>query len=131
MVYIGGNRLLHPLTVSAELQIKNVAAASNAALQHDVAFLQKETQNMQSKLERSLQGFETVQQEAQAVEGEIVDEVRSLALIPCAALQSLLCCCSIFRLRPGQQLVSSCCENLWGDALHAEQICAVSGSSGP
>ena len=58
------------------MQIKNVAAASNAALQRDVAFLQKETQELQSKLEKSLQSFDTVQQEAQAVEGEVVDEVR-------------------------------------------------------
>ena len=62
----------------AGAQIKNVAAASNAALQHDVAFLQRETQELQSKLERSLQGFDTVQQEAQAVEGEVVDEVSVL-----------------------------------------------------
>ena len=58
------------------MQIKNVAAASNAALQHDVAFLQKETQELQTKLEKSLQSFDTVQQEAQAVEGEVVDEVQ-------------------------------------------------------
>ena len=57
------------------LQIKNVAAASNAALQHDVASLQKETQEMQNKLDCSLQSFDAVQQEAQAVEGEVVDEV--------------------------------------------------------
>ena len=58
-------------------QIKNVAAASNAALQHDVAFLQKETQELQTKLKESLQSFDTVQQDAQAVEGEVVDEVTS------------------------------------------------------
>ena len=58
------------------MQIKNVAAASNAALQHDVEALQKETQEMQSKLEKSLQSFDAVQEEAQAVEGEVVDEVR-------------------------------------------------------
>lgn len=58
------------------MQIKNVAAASNAALQHDVASLQKETLELQTKLEKSLQSFDTVQQEAQAVEGEVVDEVR-------------------------------------------------------
>ncbi|KAL3150332.1 hypothetical protein ABBQ32_000177 [Trebouxia sp. C0010 RCD-2024] len=57
-------------------QIKNVAAASNAALQHDVAFLQRETLELQSKLERSLQSFDTIQQEAQAVEGEVIDEVQ-------------------------------------------------------
>lgn len=57
-------------------QIKNVAAASNAALQHDVASLKRETEEMQSKLESSLQSFDTVQQEAQAVEGEVVDEVQ-------------------------------------------------------
>ncbi|DBA79311.1 TPA: hypothetical protein ACH3X2_007790 [Trebouxia sp. C0005] len=57
-------------------QIKNVAAASNAALQHDVASLKRETAEMQSKLERSLQSFDTVQQQAQAVEGEVVDEVQ-------------------------------------------------------
>ncbi|DBA78877.1 hypothetical protein WJX77_008617 [Trebouxia sp. C0004] len=57
-------------------QIKNVAAASNVALQHDVASLKRETEEMQSKLERSLQSFETVQQEAQSVEGEVVDEVQ-------------------------------------------------------
>jgi hypothetical protein len=62
------------------LQIKNVAAASNAALQHDVASLKRETEEMQSKLERSLQSFDTVQQEAQAVEGEVVDEVCLLTL---------------------------------------------------
>ena len=62
------------------LQIKNVAAASNAALQHDVASLKRETEEMQSKLERSLQSFDTVQQEAQAVEGEVVDEVCRLTL---------------------------------------------------
>lgn len=61
------------------MQIKNVAAASNAALQHDVAFLQKETQELQAKLEKSLQSFDTVQQEAQAVEGEVVDEVQLLS----------------------------------------------------
>ena len=60
------------------LQIKNAAAASNAALQHDVAALQRETQEMQSKLEQTVQSFDTVQQEAQAVEGEVVDEVRLL-----------------------------------------------------
>ncbi len=62
------------------LQIKNVAAASNAALQHDVASLKRETEEMQSKLESSLQSFDTVQQEAQAVEGEVVDEVCLLIL---------------------------------------------------
>ena len=68
------------------LQIKNVAAASNAALQHDVASLKRETEEMQSKLERSLQSFDTVQQEAQAVEGEVVDEVCLLTL--CLFLQT-------------------------------------------
>ena len=69
------------------LQIKNVTAASSAALQHDVASLQQETQEMQNKVERSLQSFETVQHEAQAVEGEVVDEVTPFILHP------LLCCC--------------------------------------
>ncbi len=64
-----------PVTIWVSLQIKNVAAASNTALQHDAASLQKETEELQSKLERSLQSFDTVQQEAQAVEGEVVDEV--------------------------------------------------------
>lgn len=68
------------LTVHCGAQIKNVAAASNAALQHDVAFLQKETQELQTKLEENLQSFDTVQQDAQAVEGEVVDEVT-----PCAS----------------------------------------------
>ena len=62
------------------LQIKNVAAASNAALQHDVVSLKRETEEMQSKLESSLESFDTVQQEAQAVEGEVVDEVCLLTL---------------------------------------------------
>lgn len=57
------------------VQIRNVAAASNAALQHDVTSLQRESEELQGKLERSLQSFDTVQQEAQAVEGEVVDEV--------------------------------------------------------
>ena len=69
----------NPLTLHCAMQIKNVAAASNAALQHDVAFLQKETQELQTKLEESLQSFDTVQQDAQAVEGEVVDEVTSLS----------------------------------------------------
>ncbi len=69
------------------LQIKNVAAASNAALQHDVASLKRETEEMQSKLERSLQSFDTVQQEAQAVEGEVVDEV--CLLTPSSVLTNL------------------------------------------
>lgn len=81
------------LTVHDWMQIKNVAAASNAALQHDVASLQKETQQLQTKLEKSLQSFDTVQQEAQAVEGEVVDEVQlfssffvSLILFHCCSL---------------------------------------------
>ena len=53
-----------------------MAAASNAALQRDVNSLQSETQEMQDRLQRNLQSFDTVQQEAQAVEGEVVDEVR-------------------------------------------------------
>lgn len=67
------------------VQIKNVASASNAALQHDVAFLQRETQELQSKLERNLQSFDTVQQEAQAVEGEVVDEVTFPSTLRCYA----------------------------------------------
>ena len=67
------------LIVHCGTQVKNVAAASNAALQHDVAFLQKETQELQSKLEESLQSFDTVQQDARAVEGEVVDEVTSVS----------------------------------------------------
>lgn len=89
------------LTMCSGVQIKNVAAASNAALQHDVAFLQRETLELQSKLERSLQSFDTIQQEAQAVEGEVIDEVNPLP--PCAAaLQNLalLHCWSMRDLRP-------------------------------
>lgn len=63
------------------MQIKNVAAASNAALQHDMAALQQETEEMQCKLEQSLQSFDMVQQEAQAVEGEVVDEVQPFCVL--------------------------------------------------
>ena len=72
------------------MQIKNVAAASDAALQHDVAFLQKETQELQTKLEESLQSFDTVQQDAQAVEGEVVDEVTSSSFTLLLILISML-----------------------------------------
>ena len=64
------------LELACRLQIKNVAAASNAALQRDVASLQTETQEMQDRLQRNLQSFDLVQQGAQAVEGEVVDEAR-------------------------------------------------------
>ena len=66
------------------LQVRNVAAASNAALQHDVAALQAETEQMQSKLGSTLASFDRVQQDAQAVEGEVVDEVHPrLCIIRC------------------------------------------------
>ena len=68
------------------MQIKNVAAASNAALQHDVASLQKETREMQSRLERSLESFDNVHKEAQAVEGEVVDEVSLMGSVVTSAV---------------------------------------------
>lgn len=80
------------------LQIKNVAAASNAALQHDVASLKRETAEMQSKLERSLQSFDTVQQQAQAVEGEVVDEV---CLLTCGLLSHMCTWQHFTNCKPG------------------------------
>ena len=53
-----------------------MAAAGNAALQHDVSALQAETEQMQSRLASTLASFDRVQQDAQAVEGEVVDEVQ-------------------------------------------------------
>ena len=57
------------------LQVHNVAAASNAALQQDVKTLQEETEKLTAELEDVLQQFDVVQQEANQVEGEVVDEV--------------------------------------------------------
>lgn len=54
-----------------------MAATSNAALQLDVSALQAETEQMQSELASTLTSFDKVQQDAQAVEGEVVDEVHS------------------------------------------------------
>ena len=58
------------------LQVRNVAAASNAALQQDVKTLQEETEKLTAELEDVLEQFDVVQQEANQVEGEVVDEVR-------------------------------------------------------
>ena len=57
------------------LQVRNVAAASNAALQQDVKTLQEETEKLTAELEDVLEQFDVVQQEANQVEGEVVDEV--------------------------------------------------------
>lgn len=63
--------------------MRNVSAASNAALQHDVTALQQESEQLQARLAATLASFDQVQQDAQAVEGEVVDEVRKpLKLCP-------------------------------------------------
>ena len=53
----------------------NVAAASNAALQQDVQTLQEETAKLQTELEDVLEQFDGIQQEANEVETQVVDEV--------------------------------------------------------
>lgn len=52
-----------------------MAAASNAALQQDVKSLQEETGKLQAELEDVLNQFDGMQQEANQVEIEVVDEV--------------------------------------------------------
>ena len=56
-------------------QVHNVAAASNAALQQDVQTLQEETAKLQPELEDVLEQFDGIQQEANEVETQVVDEV--------------------------------------------------------
>jgi len=63
------------LSRGIHIQVHNVAAASNAALQQDVKTLQEETEKLTAELEDSLAQFDVVQQEANQVEGEVVDEV--------------------------------------------------------
>ena len=52
-----------------------MAAASNAALQQDVQTLQEETAKLQTELEGVLEHFDGIQQEANEVETQVVDEV--------------------------------------------------------
>lgn len=59
----------------AGVQVHNVAAASNAALQQDVKTLQEETEKLTAELEDVLEQFDGLQHEANQVEGEVVDEV--------------------------------------------------------
>jgi hypothetical protein len=58
--------------------VRNVAAASNAALRQDVQTLQAETEKLQKELESVLVQFHDIQQEADLVEHEVVDEVCAL-----------------------------------------------------
>ena len=63
------------LGMDIHMQVHNVAAASNAALQQDVKTLQEETEKLTAELEDVLERFDVFQQEANQVEGEVVDEV--------------------------------------------------------
>lgn len=54
-----------------------MAAASNAALHQDVKTLQSEAEKLQKELESVLVQFHEVQQEAELIEHEVVDEVSS------------------------------------------------------
>lgn len=56
-------------------QIKNVTDTSAAALQQDVEELQRDADAIQQKLQDTLDKFEDVQQEAQQIESDVVDEV--------------------------------------------------------
>ena len=73
------------------VQVHNVAAASNAALQQDVKTLKEETEKLQDELSDVLEQFDGVQQEANQIEGEVVDEVGAL-LGPCCS-----CACRLLQ----------------------------------
>ncbi|CAL8468472.1 g8012 [Coccomyxa elongata] len=74
----GGLKLLSVLDDTSRLlhQVRNVATATNAALQQDVQTLQEEAEKLQNELEDVLSQFDSVQQEADQIEQEVVDEVR-------------------------------------------------------
>ena len=57
------------------LQIQNVSCTYEAALKRDVEDLQAEAGKLQAELEDTLAKFDGVQQQAEEVEAEVVDEV--------------------------------------------------------
>ncbi len=65
-------------------QVRNVATATNAALQQDVQTLQEEAEKLQNELEDVLTQFDSVQQEADHIEQEVVDEVRFMQRLSCS-----------------------------------------------
>ena len=81
-----------------------MAAASNAALQQDVQTLQEETAKLQTELEDVLEQFDGIQQEANEVETQVVDEVSCHGWASCPvadfrvndvlALQGILMTCT-------------------------------------
>ena len=62
-------------TCNACAQVRNVKCASAAALCQDVSKLQAEADALSAELEDVLGQFDAVQTDADAVEGEVVDEV--------------------------------------------------------
>lgn len=58
------------------LQVQNVALASHASLQADMDTLQATIARLQGELGSVLGEFSTLQDEAQQIEGVVVDEVR-------------------------------------------------------
>lgn len=86
------------------MQVHNVAAASNAALQQDVKTLQEDTEKLQDELTDVLEQFDGVQQEADQVKGEVVDEVGA----------QLGPCCSCARVSYCSGRLEACCPTAWG-----------------
>ena len=68
-----------------------MAAASNAALQQDVKTLKEETEKLQGELSDVLEQFDGVQQEANQIEGEVVDEVGAQLGLCCS------CACKVLQ----------------------------------
>lgn len=58
------------------LQVQNVARASRASLEADMATLQAKIGHLQGELASVLGEFQGLQDEAQLIEGVVVDEVR-------------------------------------------------------
>ena len=74
------------------MQVRNVAAASDAALRQDCAALAAEAGKLARELEEVLGQFDEVQAEADAVEHEVVDEVRADSLWHGDGLHELWMC---------------------------------------
>lgn len=67
-------------------QVGNGVAAGTAALETDMAALQGEIDGMQEKLTATLERFDDAKQDCEAIESEVVDEVRSVV-----ATESFIC----------------------------------------